>query len=65
MAASFVPSRRLLAAVAGASLLLACRANVLHDLPEADANKIVSVLQDHGIQAEKAVADEELNTWAI
>ena len=65
MAAPFVPKRHVLAAAAAAALLLACRTPVLHDLPEAEANKIVSVLQDHGIYADKEIGDEELNTWSI
>ena len=32
-----------------ATLLLACRAEVLHDLPEPEAHRILAVLQDHGI----------------
>ena len=48
-----------------ATLTLACRSEVLHDLPESEANRIVAVLQDHGIYADKVLADPETNTWAI
>ena len=58
----FLPS---VAALVACTLLVGCRTNVLHDLPESDANRIVSVLQDHGIYAEKEIGDEETNTWTI
>jgi type III secretion protein J len=48
-----------------ATLLLGCRSQVLHDLPEPEANRIISVLQDHGIYADKVLIDAETNTWAI
>jgi type III secretion protein J len=48
-----------------ATLLLACKAEVLHDLPESEANRILAVLQDHGIYADKVLADPEENTWSI
>ena len=48
-----------------ATLTLACKAEVLHDLPEAEANRILAVLQDHGIYADKILANPEENTWAI
>jgi type III secretion protein J len=60
-----VVAARWLLAAATASLLLGCRTNVLHDMPEAEANRIVAVLQDHGIYAEKVIGDEERNTWSI
>lgn len=65
MAAPRVRPLRLAVVLAGAAFLLSCRTNVLHDLPESDANRIVSVLQDHGIYAEKEIGDEEANTWTI
>lgn len=57
--------RAALAVVLVSTIFVACRTNVLHDLPEAEANRIVSVLQDHGIYAEKEIGDPEQNTWSI
>jgi type III secretion protein J len=62
MARSF---RNLLFVTLAASFLFACRAEVLHDLPEGEANRILAVLQDHGIYADKVLANPEENTWAI
>jgi type III secretion protein J len=56
---------RALLLVSFATLLLGCRAEVLHHLPEGEANRILAVLQDHGIYADKILADPEENTWTI
>ena len=46
-------------------LLMACRAEVVHDLPESQANEVLAVLQQHGIMATKILANEENNTWTV
>jgi type III secretion protein J len=45
--------------------LAACRVDVLHGMPETQANSIVAVLQQHGIAAGKTVANPEANTWSV
>jgi len=46
-------------------LLVACSAEVVHDLPETEANEVLAVLQQHGIVATKILANEEQNTWTV
>ena len=65
MAAASLRPYRFLAVVFATTLLIGCRTEVLHHLPESEANRIVSVLQDHGIYAEKTIGDPEANTWSI
>ncbi|HVS02003.1 MAG TPA: hypothetical protein VMT16_04470 [Thermoanaerobaculia bacterium] len=48
-----------------AILLMACQAEVLHDVPEAEANEILAVLQQHGVVADKVPANPELNTFNV
>lgn len=59
--------RRLpLALVAAVSLALAaCRTDVLHGLPEQDANQVIAVLQEQGIVATKQLDDAEAGTWKV
>ncbi|MEM9552940.1 MAG: type III secretion inner membrane ring lipoprotein SctJ [Acidobacteriota bacterium] len=47
------------------TLLLGCRADLLHRLPEVEATQILAVLQEHGIEAEKQLDDEEANLWRV
>ena len=46
-------------------VLTGCGAEILHDLPESDANEVVTALQSHGIDARKKTVDEAANTWSI
>lgn len=58
--------RPTLALVAAASLALAsCRTDVLHGLPEQDANQVIAVLQEQGIAATKEPDDPEAGTWKL
>ncbi len=42
-----------------------CSSPIVHNLPEAEANEIVAVLQEHGVVAQKTLASEEDNTWTV
>lgn len=44
--------------------LVACKSEVVHDLPELEANKVVVLLKKHGIAAERELNQAD-NTWAI
>lgn len=58
--------RRLLAVAFLALFAAGCgEVEVLHELPEAEANRVLAVLQEHGITATKAVDNPEDNTWAV
>lgn len=49
-----------------AVLSLACGAvEVLHGLPEADANRVLATLHSHGIRAQRSLVDAETNTWSV
>ena len=48
-----------------AGLSLGCRQEVLHNLPEDEAARILAVLQHHGINASKTLDNEEENLWAV
>lgn len=55
-----------LAAVLACWLLVGCTdVAVLHDLPESEANRVLSVLQQHGIPASKDLDNAERNTWSV
>jgi type III secretion protein J len=56
---------RFLIALLPAIVLLGCSAEILHDLPEPEANKAVAALQRSGIHGEKSLSDAEGNTWNV
>lgn len=59
------PKRARLLLAASLLGLAACHVPVVHDLPESEANRIVAVLQSHGVVARKLVADPDANTWIV
>ncbi|MEM7049984.1 MAG: hypothetical protein AAF604_10000 [Acidobacteriota bacterium] len=54
-----------LAIVFLALALGACSAELLHDIPEDEATRILAVLQHHGIEAHKELDDAEGNRWRV
>lgn len=63
MSAHSLPVRLVLAACL--VLFVGCHVPVVHNLPEGEANRIVAVLQRHGIVARKLVVDPDANTWSV
>ena len=48
-----------------ASLAAGCQTPVLHNLPEADTNRAIAVLQEQGIMASKQPDNLEGGTWKV
>jgi type III secretion protein J len=48
-----------------ALLAVGCKTELLHDLPEGDAARMLAVLQQHGIQADKKLVNPDENLWAL
>ena len=48
-----------------AALAAACQAPVLHNLPEAESNRAIAVLQEQGISASKEPDNLETGTWKV
>ncbi|MEM9783135.1 MAG: hypothetical protein AAF899_11725 [Pseudomonadota bacterium] len=46
-------------------LLTGCKTDVLHSIEEPEAARILSVLHNHGIEADKALDDPEKNLWRV
>jgi type III secretion protein J len=60
-----VSPQRALAALALALLLAGCKVDLYTRLGERDANEMVAILQEHGIAAERSVADDKTSSVAV
>lgn len=59
------PLALLLPAALLAGALAGCSTDVLHGLPEQQANQIIATLQQHGVSAQKTLDNPETNTWSV
>ncbi len=46
-------------------LTIGCKQAIVHSIPEDEANRIVSILHEHGIDAFKVLQDPEKNLWNV
>ncbi len=51
--------------LASTLFLVGCKSELLHQIEEAEANHIITQLQQHGIEAGKKLEDAESNTWTV